>query len=52
MATENVNMNEVPRFNLKVIYNRPEKELSPGESRYNMLLKRKASGITFPSSKA
>ena len=27
MATENVNMNEVTRFILKVIYNRPEKEL-------------------------
>ena len=52
MATENVNMNEVTRFILKVIYNRPEKEFSPGESRYNMLLKRKASSKTFPSSEA
>ena len=47
MATENANMNEVTRFILKVIYNRPEKELS-----CNMLLKRKASSKTFHSSKA
>ena len=52
MATENVNMNEVTRFIVKMIYNRPGKELSPGESRYNMLLKRKASSKTFPSSEA
>ena len=52
MATEIVNMNEVTRYILKLIYNRPEKELSPGESRYNMLLKRKASSKTFPSSEA
>ena len=52
MATENVNINEVTRFSLHVMYNRPQNELSPGECRYNMLLKRKASSKAFPSSKA
>ena len=32
MATENVDMNEVTRFILKVIYNRPEKELHPAKA--------------------
>ena len=52
MALGNVKINDVTQFILHTIYNRPQKELSPGESRYNMLLTRKKSSKTFPSSKA
>ena len=35
------NIDEVTDFVLHIVYNRPLKEKSPGESRYNMLIKKK-----------
>ena len=46
------NISEVTRFVLQIIYNRPLKEKSPGESRYNMLTSKKQSNKKYPTSKA
>ena len=35
------NISEVTNFVLHVVYNRPLEEKTPGESRYNMLMKKK-----------
>ena len=54
LATENVNVSDVTKFILNIIYNRPLKERTPGESRYKMLLTRRKTGKEkkYPSSKA
>ena len=52
MTSEIINIDEITKFILHIIYNRPLKEKSPGESRYRMFLTRKASSKTFPSSKS
>ena len=51
LAAQDVNTSEVTAFILQIVYNRTKKEKTPGESRYNMLLTRKAKSKTYPSSK-
>ena len=55
LGTESVNIEEVIDFVLHIIYNRPLKEKTPGESRYKILLtaKKQAKGKKkkYPSSK-
>ena len=45
------NINEVTKFVLHIIYNRPLKETSPGETRYKMLTTKNQSNKKYPSSK-
>ena len=54
MLTETPVIADVVEFILKIVYNRPKKEKTLGESRYIMMtskMKRKDGKITYPSSK-
>ena len=55
LGTESVNIGEVIDFILHIVYNRPLKEKTAGESRYRMLLTSKKTGDKkkkYPSSRA
>ena len=54
LGSESVNFDEIVDFILHIIYNRPLKEKTPGESRHSMLLtaKKTKNGKKYPSSRA
>ena len=52
MKSQDVDISAVTKFVLQVIYNRPKKEKTPGESRYQMLFTGKGSKKKFSSTKS